>query len=752
MKTDKKDRLFTRPNPFDQQKAKPKFEILNRKIKGQKGTPGISKSKALETRKKNLLSRLKASNRNSKFIDKRIGARDSTLDEDELMLKRFTAERSLQQREEISLANELATKYSLTHKGRSLDEYGSEFSDYSGPEEDDESQRGTIDKETVRHTHFGGFSDSTALAPDAVRKTKAEVMREVIAKSKAYKMERQKMKEENEELREQLNQDFDDLRGLLFTDQVASEEKEEAPLGDYDSLVRELAFDKRGKPSDRLKTEAEVALMERERLEQLEQERCSRMQAVFADESVSEEDEEAEAEENEEAEAETEEEAEEETETEAEADEDSCDSQLDLEADSEKESENQSLSCIEKNSGLIVSSSKVPNSIPFIIPIPSTYKELTSMCHRPLGEVLAIVQRILTFHSPLAHPQTKPQMAIFHPILLKFLFERFSKWENTQNLNAFVNLVIANCKFFPMETTLFLKSQVFKVASVKPLCCSHALLFVCKFVFSLLSCSDFYNPVVTPTYILLAMLFERAAKGKEDSKEELPQLLFLADLFLQSQQQHSKRIMPELFGFLARVSKFKLFREGESISFSSLIYGSQANEKTECSSPVKFNTFEAYHNVLERLCLTYRENIAFLEIVEPFAGEAVFQEAIAKAMTHRNAHPLQLHKEKAKEIPTLEPDFVVDSREAKAKLTLEQREELESKKLRYQLKQEKKSLIKEIRKDSAFIASYKHKKLIEADKAYRQKMNSIIGQVANEASASKNPTNPPGKKQKMSKF
>ena len=39
---------------------------------------------------------------------------------------------------------------------------------------------------------------------------------------------------------------------------------------DYDRAVRELVFEKRGQPSDRMKSEEEVAREERERLEKLE--------------------------------------------------------------------------------------------------------------------------------------------------------------------------------------------------------------------------------------------------------------------------------------------------------------------------------------------------------------------------------------------------------------------------------------------------------------------------------------------------
>ena len=39
---------------------------------------------------------------------------------------------------------------------------------------------------------------------------------------------------------------------------------------DYDVVVRELAFERRGKPTDRMKSEEEMAREEKERLEKLE--------------------------------------------------------------------------------------------------------------------------------------------------------------------------------------------------------------------------------------------------------------------------------------------------------------------------------------------------------------------------------------------------------------------------------------------------------------------------------------------------
>ena len=64
--------------------------------------------------------------------------------------------------------------------------------------------------------NFGGFGDDNDDDPDR-QKTKAEVMREVIAKSKLHKLERQKMRDEDDELRHQLDSEFGDLRDLLMS-------------------------------------------------------------------------------------------------------------------------------------------------------------------------------------------------------------------------------------------------------------------------------------------------------------------------------------------------------------------------------------------------------------------------------------------------------------------------------------------------------------------------------------------------------
>lgn len=104
-------------------------------------------------------------------------------------------------------------------------------------------------------------------------------------------MLRQIEKERDENIRHQLDEDFDSIRDLLYSQKpsvadvipsttVTAEPTKETPAtvdADYDQRVRELAFDQRAKPKDRTKTDEEIALEQKEQLEKAERRRRKRM-------------------------------------------------------------------------------------------------------------------------------------------------------------------------------------------------------------------------------------------------------------------------------------------------------------------------------------------------------------------------------------------------------------------------------------------------------------------------------------------
>lgn len=118
-------------------------------------------------------------------------------------------------------------------------------------------------------------------------------------------------REQEDNVRHELDQEFDSLRDLIYAPDPSSTGSNSVPLGrnrpdaiqqssisalaaepqdvDYDQHVRELAFDKRAKPKDRTKTEEELALEEKDALEKAERRRRKRMLGLDDSDSENEE-------------------------------------------------------------------------------------------------------------------------------------------------------------------------------------------------------------------------------------------------------------------------------------------------------------------------------------------------------------------------------------------------------------------------------------------------------------------------------
>ncbi|KAI8388156.1 nucleolar protein 14 [Radiomyces spectabilis] len=301
-KNDAKDKLqLIRDefNPFELKTNHTKFEVIGRKMKGAAGKPTLSKQIGEENRKKTLLTELKNKNRIGGIIDKRFGESNPHLTPEEKMLERFTKERQRNARSATSLFNlNDDDEIELTHYGQSLSTMD-DFDDAGLALSDDENDKGQLDRSIVSQMHFGGFDEDKREGEGEHRKSKNEIMKELIAKSKMHKAERQLAKQEDEALREGLDDDLEEIRGLLdtskpagrkplpsqsslFAKYEASAEKEEDEdnYGDYDKAIRELASDRRAMATDRTKTEEEIALEEKEKLEKAERARKRRMEGL----------------------------------------------------------------------------------------------------------------------------------------------------------------------------------------------------------------------------------------------------------------------------------------------------------------------------------------------------------------------------------------------------------------------------------------------------------------------------------------
>ncbi|PVU98036.1 hypothetical protein BB561_000142 [Smittium simulii] len=299
-------------NPFDIKVNNKKDSIIGRKVKGETGRPALSRQIGIEKRDKTIRVELERGTKVGGIRDRRFGEKNPELSYEEKMLERFTKEKQKKVRKNdlYNLSdNESGDEAPLTHMGQSLADID-DF-DNMGLDPSDDETTGAIDSKTVSLSHFGGFepidhnaNGSSAAdlygSADSVKKSKAQVMMEVIAKSKMHRYERQQVKEEDISAINDLDKDFDDIRNIIAAedgfktgndkysgrslsrnDNSTNDIKNKDDL--YDTNVRNLIFDQRAKPMDRLKTEEEIAAEKKEFLERAERHRIRRMQGFDSD-------------------------------------------------------------------------------------------------------------------------------------------------------------------------------------------------------------------------------------------------------------------------------------------------------------------------------------------------------------------------------------------------------------------------------------------------------------------------------------
>ncbi|XVE85705.1 hypothetical protein DITRI_Ditri17bG0112100 [Diplodiscus trichospermus] len=301
-------------NPFETIWSRRKFDILGKKRKGEERRIGLARSLAIQKRKKTLLKEYEQSAKSSVFVDKRIGEQNDELGEFEKAIMRSQRERQLKlgKKAKFNLPDGEDDEFDASGFGSfpEKDDFEDEMLS-DDDNDDDDNKRSAILKQLNSHGAQNLLEGGLVEGEENKHKTKKEIMEEVILKSKYFKAQKARDKEENEQLIEELDKNFSSLveSRVLFSltepgkmnalkalvnkslpnEHVKKEElpvtqkaetyKQEQP-DSYDKLVSEMGLDIRARPSDRTKTPEEIAQEERERLERLEEERQKRMLAT----------------------------------------------------------------------------------------------------------------------------------------------------------------------------------------------------------------------------------------------------------------------------------------------------------------------------------------------------------------------------------------------------------------------------------------------------------------------------------------
>ncbi|XP_048001507.1 nucleolar protein 14 homolog [Leguminivora glycinivorella] len=270
-------------NPFEVHINREKHKVLGKKTKHDRGLPGVSRAKAVQKRKETLGTEMKLMHKTNTFIDKRIGEKNSELSAEDRMVARFAAERA-KQHSRKNIYN-LADDEVLTHRGQTLEQI-EKFDDPRSDEEDESGFKG-LDDDFVSEGHFGGGVLSKSDKDGA--KSHKDLIEQLIAESKKRKAEKQKEKEQTLDLTEKLDSEWKDLQPVVFKKMRVEEEsaidkvlnKAEKNSQDYDKMMRELRFEKRGTPSDAIKSDEKLEQEEKLRIAQLEKEREKRMRGDY---------------------------------------------------------------------------------------------------------------------------------------------------------------------------------------------------------------------------------------------------------------------------------------------------------------------------------------------------------------------------------------------------------------------------------------------------------------------------------------
>ncbi|KKA29012.1 hypothetical protein TD95_005297, partial [Thielaviopsis punctulata] len=603
-------------NPFDLKHSRgPKFEVTSNKpqSKGVLGRPGVTKAMGEQRRQETLLVEMQRRNKVGGILDRRIGEYDPNMAHEDKMLERFVAEkqRSHKKSSLFDLEDEEPVS-ALTHNGQAIN-----FDDFN---DDDLSDVGSdVSMNERKKIKRARFLEQLAAEKEAgeqeddgqpkVKKSKHEVMKELIAKSKMYKYERQAAKEEDLDIIAELDKETHDVMNLLLgskpkKDAVPTEKTVTKVAGmdrdeferDFDKKIKLLAEDTRSKPAERTKTEEEIATETSEKLRKLEEKRLKRMRGEEdSSESEKSDDEDDKAggdsmdvdsadedfglgkgiktrhtaaelgfdDEDDfliddnlvasgsDVDVESSDEEEEGKDSDAESDAE------DEEEDEEEEDEfTQGLRLTAQelqnpafeSSGVKTREGADESGLPYTFPCPQSLEEVLGIVTaHPFDKIPTIVQRIRALYHPSLDSGNKEKLGHFVEALVDFV-ANCHEFEGVQFsvIESVSRHIHSMAKMFPINVAKQCRKYLIEITQHRPLAPTIGDLVLLTAIGSMFPTSDHFHQVVTP-----AMLCMTRYLGQKVSQTPADYAVgaFFATLILQYQQL-AKRFVPEVLGFV----------------------------------------------------------------------------------------------------------------------------------------------------------------------------------------------------------
>lgn len=580
-----------KPNPFEIQTSRSKFTILNRDTQANRfaGIPGVQRARAMEKRKQTLGQEFLQKNKSNRFTDQRKDGRNMSRDQ-------MASERKSMASRRKELFN-LNDTVKLTHRGQTLEEI-ERFDDAVDNDDDSDGDGGQLDAEFMEAAHFGGGEEEG----EERGKDRKTVIEEMIAESKRRKAEKQRENDEVFEMTQKLDQNWQSLISVVGDHMKGDSQRPQ--LDDYDKIMREMIFERRGKPADKLKSEEELAKLEKQKLEKLERERLARMkgedaeakgthrsaddlddgywlQPVDGNEEVVENDADVDAEDglynpreiSKEAnrdentnEGHEDAETDDDSEDEESQSEDDVDNLSDLKEDSESEEEvaDQDVNDVQEQAkpdpvaqAKQEARAKAEAELPFTFELPRKYEQLQALLNqRSPDEQIIILERMIKSNNAKFSRENKPRLVSLFAFLLQHLNDLFLGVQRETIRNAFRILhdtapyLYDLAKLNPAETSsCFLEVLKEKVEEYRKRSRRYpqldSLIFL-KLVPMIFSASDFRHPVVTPALVFISEILSRC---QVRTRKDITSGLLLVTISLECTEQ-SKRFLPAALNFL----------------------------------------------------------------------------------------------------------------------------------------------------------------------------------------------------------
>ncbi|KAL8644126.1 MAG: hypothetical protein Q9226_007922, partial [Calogaya cf. arnoldii] len=583
--------------------------------KGAIARPGVTKGFGEENRRQTLLKEIHNRKKVGGILDRRFGENDPKMTPEEKALERFVKEKQRGSKKNTLFDLEDADDgQELTHFGQSLsfdkasnlDDFQEDLSSGEGSNQGRPSKRRRLSAD-------GDLSEDVILDRDeqpARPKSKKEVMSEVIAKSKLHKYERQQAKEDDDDLRAELDKGLPDLLAFMRGAPRQLEPLQAKPLAngnmnpdraaildgkdraqaekEYDERLRQMTFDQRSKPTEPTLTDKEKLEIEAQRLQDLEQQRLFRMKG----EQMSDDEEEDQDQAPPDGKFDPIEEeqdsfglgpglagptnirqlgVEDEDEFLVENDlvavdsepESSEDSSIDDAGDQIAEEEDEefyqgllpghSVPMGEINDkgkkDLEVPSVGKTNGLAYTYNCPQSHAEFLQITQDiPIDDQPIIVQRIRALYHPKLQAGNKAKLAVFSNVLVDHVSYLANNFSSTSFpvIEALIRHVHSLAKMFPEEVGRVLRGHLKSLIEDRPLEPTSGDLILFTAIGTIFPTSDHFHQVVTPAMLYIGFYLGQRVP---QTLNEIAKGIYLGTLGLQYQKL-SRRYIPELLNYI----------------------------------------------------------------------------------------------------------------------------------------------------------------------------------------------------------